>query len=775
MNFFKTSLLATLPFLALVACSDSGSPTSNLDQGATDVESPGDENGNPVPGNQEEPFHGSHNWQNNYVPGPQVSANSASPITSAGYVPSGSIAIQVKGSAEGPLASNSKVSVYGFDSENVARSADFASTFVSGSAGVFSASGSITSNYALIEASGSYYDFFGDEYVGNLSLGALVDMQGKTTANVNILTTIAMSRTTALLRETEMSFKDAKAQAEKDVRNAFHIENDETPFEDISMLGDTQASANLFMITTMLVNAYSGTELSTVISSIANDIATDGKWDDAKAKASLADKLVSMGKDLAIRMLIKKAGLSSLPCSKLLRLDFWWYEYGLGDCTEKNEGSVLKNNNSNSSSYNATYMCKDSTWSQVSEAIVLSGEVSKTFGECNSSNEGTVKTYTDGTDFICKKNYWVKASGTELDNAKVTAAKGACSSTNSGTSVQLDGAYYLCLGTSWRKLAKAPIDYSKGRAMNKKLGKGINFGNSWDAEGVGDGGWNNPIQDGDFTTVKNAGFNSVRIPVRWAAGVDAQLNGVKADVQLAINAGLTVIVNSHHHDNLYSAAQNGSFSSALQNFSNEWKKVAQAFDSFADDKVVFEIFNEPHDMTQDQVNQIMTTGYQAIRSVSKGKTIMFEGNGYAKFAQIQNLNLPDDGNIIVSGHYYDPYTFTHQGHKIEQYPCANMSAPAATTVSGHFKAYRDSITAHFPDINGGSVPVNVGEFGVANKGACRSVTDANRAAWTKAVVEAAENNGMSWHYWCFKNCGGFEASNGSSWYSGMLNAFKLSN
>lgn len=69
--------------------------------------------------------------------------------------------------------------------------------------------------------------------------------------------------------------------------------------------------------------------------------------------------------------------------------------------------------------------------------------------------------------------------------------------------------------------------------------------------------------------------------------------------------------------------------------------------------------------------------------------------------------------------------------------------------------------------------MNVGEFGVANKGSCTAISDTKKAEWTKAVVNAAEANGMSWHYWCFKNCGGFEAYSGGSWYNGMINAFKL--
>ena len=51
------------------------------------------------------------------------------------------------------------------------------------------------------------------------------------------------------------------------------------------------------------------------------------------------------------------------------------------------------------------------------------------------------------------------------------------------------------------------VDYSKGRAMNKRLGKGINLGNSWDSNGSGadgDCGWNNCIKDEYFEIIYNS-------------------------------------------------------------------------------------------------------------------------------------------------------------------------------------------------------------------------------------------------------------------------------
>ena len=113
------------------------------------------------------------------------------------------------------------------------------------------------------------------------------------------------------------------------------------------------------------------------------------------------------------------------------------------------------------------------------------------------------------------------------------------------------------------------VDYTAGRAMNQRLGKGINLGNSWDSQSWGklDGGWENPIEDNDFKVIKEAGFNSVRIPVRWNEDSDYEthkvkaerLAGVKEDIQLAIDQGLAVVVNFHHYTTLNALGGGGYF------------------------------------------------------------------------------------------------------------------------------------------------------------------------------------------------------------------------
>ncbi len=87
----------------------------------------------------------------------------------------------------------------------------------------------------------------------------------------------------------------------------------------------------------------------------------------------------------------------------------------------------------------------------------------------------------------------------------------------------------------------------------------------------------------------------------------------------------------------------------------------------------------------------------------------------------------------------------------------------------------------YPDINGGHIPMNMGEFGVAAGARSNCGTsgpsDRNYALWSKKVVAAAEKHDVSWTYWGFTKVGGFEAydRDENKWYPGILDALGLTN
>lgn len=334
-----------------------------------------------------------------------------------------------------------------------------------------------------------------------------------------------------------------------------------------------------------------------------------------------------------------------------------------------------------------------------------------------------------------------------------------------------------------------PVDYTLGRTMNAILGRGINLGNSWDSDGYDDSGWSNPIRDEDFAIIKAAGFNSVRIPVRWQKNSDYtthtvnpdRLNGVLRHIRLAIANGLAVVVNFHHYVELNCAGGSGSgctydaqkFEAEKAHFLALWAQVATAMGEFADNQVVLEILNEPTIPNAGLVDQLMTEAYTVIRTYAPGKTIMFEAYHAAKFADLTMLHLPLDGNIIFSGHYYEPYTYTHEGHG---YNCVGDKT-LTSTADEDIRTYAALAYKNYPDVDGiNHVPMNMGEFGVAggDPAFCEGNPPSNsgKAGWTKRAAQAAINNGMSFHYWGFGQTGGFDAYNTGTeqWYEGFPQA-----
>ena len=341
-----------------------------------------------------------------------------------------------------------------------------------------------------------------------------------------------------------------------------------------------------------------------------------------------------------------------------------------------------------------------------------------------------------------------------------------------------------------------PVDYTRGRYMNAILGHGINLGNSWDSDGRDDAAWSNPIRDVDFAIIKAAGFNSVRIPVRWQYNSDysthtvdpERLAGVIEDINLAIANGLAVVVNFHHYVELncaggghkdrgckYDATK---FEEEKNHFLLLWAQVASVMNAFPDDMIVLEILNEPVIPNVDLVNQLMLDAYNVIRTHAPNKTIMFEALHGAKFYDIDKMKLPPDGNIIFSGHYYEPFQYSHQGN-MHGNACRGDEVKSITA-STDLSSYATLAKQYYPDINGTDhVPLNMGEFGVAggDVSPCNwedgnGPSSEGKAEWANAAAKAAISRGMSFHYWGFSYTGGFDAYDPSSekWHTGFPQA-----
>jgi endoglucanase len=305
--------------------------------------------------------------------------------------------------------------------------------------------------------------------------------------------------------------------------------------------------------------------------------------------------------------------------------------------------------------------------------------------------------------------------------------------------------------------------------VNKSLGAGVNLGNALEAPKEGD--WGMIIKEDYLQLIADAGFQSVRIPIRWNAHAgdgspyeidDSFFERVDQVIQWALKYNLKVIINIHHYNELMNSP-----SSHKKRFLNLWSQIADHYKEYSNSNLVFEILNEPHDkMDATLWNQYLQEALSVIRETNKERIVMIGTAPWGGFGGVQNLELPDnDQQIIVTVHYYNPFHFTHQG---AGWVGDESEKWLGTTWTGTSNQKSEIDTA-FNEVKNwaedNNRPVHLGEFGAYERAPMES-----RILWTEYVRKSAEQNDFSWAYWEFGAGFGIYDRTKKEWKDGLLKA-----
>ncbi len=307
--------------------------------------------------------------------------------------------------------------------------------------------------------------------------------------------------------------------------------------------------------------------------------------------------------------------------------------------------------------------------------------------------------------------------------------------------------------------------------------RGINLGNALDAPREGE--WGVVLCKRHFELVAKAGFDHVRLPVRFSAHAErfppyaideTFLARVDWALDQAEDNGLSVIIDMHHYEEIMEAPteQEGERFLAL------WRQIARRYRA-RPDRVAFELLNEPcRNLEPKRLNELIAPAIEIVREHNPERLVFVDPYHWGAPKHLADLGLPDaDDNVIATFHMYQPPLFTLQGGgwMEPEYQTRGVVFPGPPStpivpkekaretqwVSAWFQQYNTLPTAENPcgpktvfeefDLATQYVEetgrrVYLGEFGAID-----NADAASRARFVHLVRTEAERRGMGWAYW----------------------------
>ncbi|MCQ2591397.1 MAG: glycoside hydrolase family 5 protein [Treponema sp.] len=374
----------------------------------------------------------------------------------------------------------------------------------------------------------------------------------------------------------------------------------------------------------------------------------------------------------------------------------------------------------------------------------------------------------------------------------------------SGTFLSLFFSFTSCVlsnGSPKPKYIPVLVDDSDFENMDalqftKVMGNGINLGNTMEAAGANwlgydaeptkyETAWGQPVTTkAIFEAMKEAGFDSVRIPVAWTSTMDWRngdfeindnfMERVKTLVDWALESGLIVMINDHWDYQWWGLfGQNKEL--AYKIFDAIWDDVGTTFKDYSY-KLVFEAGNEEWghrfndevdgktgNLTENQQYKLMTELSQyfvdKIRAQGSNNTKRFLLiPGYnTDFVKTTNrlFQMPNDPinqvpKLLVSVHYYAPALYSLVGEPVDWGGIKQPAKTWGTTAEINEQNRLFSLLQNFKD---DGIGVVIGEYAVAmlknNDGTYTRKN--NDVLWLKNVLDNCDKHNYAPFLWDCNN------------------------
>ena len=402
----------------------------------------------------------------------------------------------------GPYADSSIVKLTALDESTLESTEQVFTGIVDGGFGGYSVKvESLKSNIAQVSVSGKYLEAKSGRLTEKeVTLYALTDLDVHDSVNVNLFTTLEYERVRELVKNKKLSFAEAKKQARNELLEAFHVaakdeSGNKVNFDDPEKWNiygirdiENRDEDKVLMGLTAVFSAFNENYVESLIKTIAEDFAKDGKWDDDSTRKSVANAAYGLNTTILSGDVVIPADIESirrtmtrwrsiyttgfdlsnlsggiLPDFESVVDGFWLGEYGLSKCAYSILGTVAK------TPFGSYFTCKEDTRTHTGIHWLSSSVLEmKTYGiKCDSTDYFTTET-TDRTPhlYVCEFGKWREA----LD---VEAKVGLCTSEKEKSLEDTDLFGYVCKSRKWEIYTDSLEDQRDGKRYAYRKAAGL--------------------------------------------------------------------------------------------------------------------------------------------------------------------------------------------------------------------------------------------------------------------------------------------------------------
>ncbi|MEL6528851.1 MAG: glycoside hydrolase family 5 protein [Pseudomonadota bacterium] len=283
-------------------------------------------------------------------------------------------------------------------------------------------------------------------------------------------------------------------------------------------------------------------------------------------------------------------------------------------------------------------------------------------------------------------------------------------------------------------------------AKDFQMKRCVNMGNALEAPNGAP--WGRLYSKEDYQRIAAAGFDTVRIPVRWSDYTGPAptfrihpdfAEVVDNNVKWALTSGLNVVLNIHHFEEIMENPEE-----QKERYRALWDQISLRYSKLPSN-VWFETLNEPNkNLKGAEMRQLQAMALQIIRGDNPDRIVILGGEEWSGITSLATNLSTEDPNVVYTFHYYDPFNFTHQQ---ASWLGENMPKGKRGWGSSEDKAeLANAVEIATSFRTAVKRPVFLGEFGVHSP-----VDNDERVEWAGAVKTAMEAADIPWCLWAYGN------------------------